>query len=348
MRRTLIIAAVIAAVLVGVGAGQGLCKWEDEQALSDLIRAARSGDTDAMVNLALAYYNGDGVLKDPFKAKCWTKRAHDLGEKRAEKIWNRLKLWQYSGKCALDFDDKPEPANDRGDSYREPVTGMGFVWLPGKCFRAGCGGDTDCGRNTLPAKRVCLDGFWMGETEVTQQQWMAVMDRNPSRFKGDTLPVEQVSFEDVRDFIQRLNRMTGQRFSLPTEAQWEFACRSRGRRMPYPWGNEGYRPKANCGGCDTEGTRGRTASVGSYLPNESGLYDMGGNVREWCRSAYDDTGYAKGVESGRRESKNSPRVVRGGSYVDPVSASLCRARNRALPQMKANYIGFRLMIRKVD
>ena len=346
MWRRAVVTVVMAMMLTGLTTGTAMCRWEDEQALSELIRAARSGDTDAMCDLALAYYHGDGVLKDPFKAKCWTKKAYDLGEKRAQSIWNRLKLWEYSGKCSLDFDDQPEADNQRGDRYLEPVTGMGFVWLPGKCFRAGCKNDEKCGRNALPGRRVCLDGFWMGETEVTQQQWLAVMDRNPSRFKGGTLPVEQVTLDDVRTFIRRLNQMTGQRFALPTEVQWEFACRSRGRRMPYPWGDEGYRPRANCGGCDTGGPRGRTAPVASYLPNEAGLYDMGGNVREWCRDAYDEKGYSKKGNS--RKKANSPRVVRGGSYTDAVSASLCRARNRALPQVKSSYLGFRLMVRNID
>ena len=188
----------------------------------------------------------------------------------------------------------------------------------------------------------------MGETEVTQQQWMAVMDRNPSRFKGDNLPVEQVSFEDVRTFIRRLNQRTGRRFALPTEAQWEFACTGRGRRTPYPWGHDDYRPRANCGGCDTQGPRGKTMPVASYLPNASGLYDMGGNVREWCRDLYDEKGYARPDEADIRPGARGTRVVRGGAYVDGVSASLCRARNNALPQISSSYLGFRLMIRNTD
>lgn len=349
MWRKMMVAAMVAAMMAGPGAGTGLCRWKDEQALSDLVRDARAGDTGAMCDLALAYYHGDGVLKDPFKAKCWIKQAHDLGEKRAEKIWNRLRLWEYSGKCAPGFDDRPEPAHRRGDRYQDPVTGMTLVWLPGKCFRAGCGKDDgDCGRNAARPSRICLDGFWMGATEVTQKQWMAVMDKNPSRYKGDNLPVEQVSFNDVRTFVRRLNQVSGQRFALPTEAQWEFACRSRGRRMPFPWGWEDYRPQANCGGCDTNGPRGRTAAAGSYLPNEAGLYDMGGNVREWCRNIWRETGHLRGETSESRRDSNSPRAVRGGSYADAVSASLCRARQKALPQIKSSFIGFRLMLKRID
>jgi formylglycine-generating enzyme required for sulfatase activity len=342
---------VIVLMTLLLGTGVGVCKWEDEQKLDELIQAARGGDTDAMCDLALAYYHGDGVLKDPFKAKCWVKKAHDLQNKRAEKIWNKLKLWQCSGKCALAFDDQSLPDNRADDRYREPKTGMTFVWLPGKCFKMGCDetGDQRCGKDETPVHKVCLEGFWMGEYEVTQKEWMTVMKTNPSRFKGENLPVEQVSFQDVQAFIQRVNQATGQRFKLPTEAQWEFACRNRGRRSIYPWGWEDYQPPANCGGCDSGGVRGRTAPVGSYLPNEAGIYDLGGNVREWCRDVYDTDAYekAKKKSSGNRNSGKS-RVVRGGSFVDPVSASRCRARGEYIPQMKSQYLGFRLSAKKLD
>lgn len=341
-------------VVFFLAGGTGICKWEDPQALDDLVQAARQGDADAMCDLALAYYNGDGVLKDPFKAKCWVKQAHDLGSKRAERIWNRLKLWQYSGKCSPGFDDHARQAHQARDRYREPVTGMTFVWLPGKCFKMGCNEreDRDCGKDESPAHKVCIDGFWMGEYEVTQAQWTAVMDRNPSRFRGSDRPVEQVSFEDAITFVQKLNRITGRRFSLPTEAQWEFACRNRGRHTAFPWGRDEYQPSANCGGCDAGRFRGQTAPVGSFLPNEAGLYDMGGNVREWCRDVYDRDTYARKTgQSGKKrlsghKKSGRARVVRGGSFVDPVSASRCRARSSFIPQMKAQYIGFRVVLKK--
>ncbi len=343
-------------VVVLLGTNLGYCQWDDEQKLDDMIQAARGGDTDAMCDLALAYYHGNGVLKDPFKAKCWVKKAHDLGAKRAEKIWNKLELWEYSGKCSLEFDGRPQPDNRANDRYRDPLTGMTFVWLPGKCFKMGCdeNGDQRCGKDEAPVHKVCLKGFWMGEYEVTQAQWVAVMDRNPSRFKGENNPVEQVSFKDAQTFIQRLNQATGQRFLLPTEAQWEFACRNRGRRSPYPWGPEDYQPSANCGGCDSGSIRGRTAQVGSYLPNEAGIYDMGGNVREWCRDTYNPDAYKQAAaKAGKKKSSGNrnlgkSRVVRGGSFVDPVTSSRCRARGNFLPQMKSYYLGFRLAAKKLN
>jgi len=330
------------AIVLFLTASPGLCKVPC--GIDELIQAARGGDVRAMCDLGKAYYHGKGVLKDPFKAKCWVKQAHSRGYRRAEKIWNRLELWKYSGNCNLGFDDPLEPAHRYGDLYRDPVTGMAFVWIPGKCFQMGCNpGDDDCGRGEPLVLRTCIDGFWMGQYEVTQKEWSALMGANPSRFHGDDLPVEQVSFRQAQEFISRLNREAGKKFALPTEAQWEFACRNRGRRSVYPWGEEDFRPSANCGGCDAGVFRGRTSPVGRFTPNASGIYDMGGNVREWCRDLYDKDGYV--IEKKRRDRKsNRPRVIRGGSLVDPVSSSRCRARESALPGMKTYFTGFRLVL----
>jgi len=328
--------------------GHGLCK--DTGKTEALIQAARSGDARAMCELGTAYYHGQGVLKDPFKAKCWVKQAHDQGYKRAEKIWNQLELWQYSGNCNLGFDDRPTFEHRAGDIYREPVTGMAFVRIPGKCFKMGCSGrgKEDCRRGESPVHEVCLDGFWMGQHEVTQRAWMALMDANPSRFQGHDLPVEQVSFKDAQTFISRLNRETGLKFSLPTEAQWEFACRNRGRRSVYPWGGENFQPYANCGGCNAGAFRGRTAPVGSFEPNDAGIYDLGGNVREWCQDIYDQAYAGTSKEKTGNRNSNRPRVIRGGSFVNSVSQSRCRARDYALPGMKTYFTGFRLVFRGIQ
>ena len=295
--------------------------------ISELTRLAAQGDPDAMADLGQAYYDGRQVLKDPFKAKCWIQRARtaaldqddDRAARRAKRLWNKLALWQYSGECPGQVPAASGPAT--GDGFVEPVTGMTFVWIPGRCFTTAAGKGK--------GGRVCPDGFWMGAYEVTQAQWNRIMDTNPSRFQGKDLPVEQVSFDAVEEFIRRLNRESGRRFSLPTEVQWEFACTNRGRKKPFPWGRKQGRPRANCGGCDTGDVRGRTAPVGSFSPNALGLYDMGGNVREWCR------------DSRRRDARDEP--VRGGSFVDNVSRSKCRSGDRMIPGLKAYYLGFRLV-----
>ncbi len=342
---------LLSVMILALTVGTGWCKENRE--IEDLIQAARSGDARAMCELGTAYYRGKGVLKDPFKAKCWVKQAHEQGFKRAEKIWNKLELWQYSGNCNLGFDDRPKPEHRFGDRYREPVTGMVFVRLPGKCFKMGCSAteQEDCGKGESPVHKACVDGFWMGQYEVTQKAWMTLMDFNPSRFQGDDLPVEQVSFTDARAFISRLNRETGLRFALPTEAQWEFACRNRGRQGPksvYPWGSDAFLPQANCGGCNAGSFRGRTAPVGSFEPNGAGIYDMGGNVREWCRDIYDRNAYASSRKKSGDWNSGRARVVRGGSLVGVASNSRCRARESALPGMKTYFTGFRLVLRDID
>ncbi|MBA3012753.1 MAG: SUMF1/EgtB/PvdO family nonheme iron enzyme [Proteobacteria bacterium] len=337
--------------LLVFGLSISLCLAGNNDGVSSLIEQSRQGDTRAMCDLALAYYHGDGVLKDPFKAKCWAKKAHDQGSRRAGKIWEELSLWQYSGKCDLSFDDEPSPQYRSGERYREPVTGIIFVWVAGGCFSMGCHGDAGrCEKNEMPAHRVCLDGFWMATFEVTQGQWEAVMGTNPSRFVlTPEHPVEQVSFEDVRNFIRTLKADTGVEFSLPTEAQWEYACRNGGRKIPYPWGKEAYLPEENCGTCNVGTLRGRTAATGSFLPNDMGLYDMGGNVREWCRDVYDKNAYAtQSPDNPLHRKEGKERVVRGGSFVDNTDSLRCSARQSAIPNMKSAHIGFRLVLKRED
>jgi formylglycine-generating enzyme required for sulfatase activity len=329
--------------------GSCLCGAESRHEIDALVNKSRQGNTRAMCDLALAYYHGNGVLKDPFKAKCWVQKAHGQGSKRADKIWNDLSLWQYSGTCDLFFEDESSPPYQSGEIYQEPVTGISFIWVDGGCFSMGCHGSAGrCEKNEKPAHKVCLDGFWMGVFEVTQGQWQELMGTNPSRFNlGSDYPVEQVSFDEAKQFIRLLKADTGMEFVLPTEAQWEYACRDGGRKKPYPWGRESYLPQENCGTCDTGDLRGRTAVVGSFPPNNLGLHDMGGNVREWCRDVYNKKAYKDhSTENPLNWGKGSSRVVRGGSFADNTSFLRCSGRNSALSSMKSEYIGFRLVLKR--
>ena len=152
------------------------------------------------------------------------------------------------------------------------------------------------------------EGFWMAETEATQEQWESVMGSNPSDFKGSTLPVEQVSWEDVQAMVKKLNQEarppSGYRFALPTEAQWEYACRA-GTETAYAFGNKLSKTDANF---DSKGT----VPVKSYRPNPWGLYDMHGNVWEWCEDWYGER--LRGGVDPRGESSGVHRVLRGGSW----------------------------------
>ncbi len=314
---------------------------------SSILEAARQGDADAMCDTGLAYFNGEGTLKDPFKAKCWVEKAYQQGSGRAKKIWEELKLWEYSGKCDLSFDNTPGPKYSKGTVYIEPVTRMRFVYIPKGCFKMGCHSRAGkCSKPEKPVHTVCVDGFWMGAYEVDQGLWQTVMGSNPSRFNSrPDHPVENVSFEQVERFIHELNAITGQRFSLPTDAQWEYACRNGGKSVPYPWDEDEDRPDANCGSCSNTGLRGQTAPVGSFYPNDIGLYDMGGNVKEWCKDVYDKKAYAGHRKNNPEYKKRgSSRVVRGGSFSDNADMLRCTARDDSIPTMQADNIGFRLVL----
>ena len=191
-------------------------------------------------------------------------------------------------------------------------------------------------------------GFYMGATEVTQGQWRKIMGSNPSHFKncGDDCPVESVSWNDAKDFIGRLNKREGtDKYRLPTEAEWEYAARA-GTTTRYGWGSSDpvCEPGRKNGArfddnrkCDDIGP----AAVGTYLSNSWGLYDMHGNVWEWCQDRYGNypSGMATDPEGPR---SGSHRVIRGGSWSN--SARICRSanRNRDNPGFRDHDVGFRL------
>jgi formylglycine-generating enzyme required for sulfatase activity len=188
----------------------------------------------------------------------------------------------------------------------------------------------------------------MGKFEVTQKQWHRVMGNNPSRFSGDLdRPVENVSFDDIKGFIKILNAKTTEKVSLPTEAQWEYACRNGGKVVNFSWGNESYRPDENCGTCNSGDFHGETAPVGSFPPNDLGVYDMGGNVKEWCQDIYHKDAYSRHAKKNPRyEGKGPSRVVRGGSFADNTSRLRCTSRDESIAGMKIDHLGFRLVLKR--
>ena len=182
--------------------------------------------------------------------------------------------------------------------------------------------------------------FWLAKTEVTQAQWEAVMGGNPSHHKGVNLPVEQVSWEDAQAFIAKLNDKQilpqGWKFALPTEAQWEYACRA-GEKGPYSGGSL---DEVGWYGCNN------THVVGQKKPNALGLYDMHGNVREWCADWNEDT--LKGGTDPAGPTSGDYRVNRGGSWF--IFASFCRAASRSnlVPDGREFDLGFRPAIIRIQ
>ena len=200
--------------------------------------------------------------------------------------------------------------------------------------------DTDAYRYENPQHWVNLSDYYMGETVVTQALWKAVMGTNPSAFKGDNNPVEKVNWNDCQEFIKKLNVKTGQTFRLPTEAEWEYAARGGNKSKGYKYaGSSHAEDVAWCS--DNSGEK--THPVKTKKPNELGLFDMSGNVWEWCQDWYED--YSNLEQTNPNGAlRGSYRVYRGGSW--SLTAWYCRVSNRSynLPAYSYYNLGFRLAL----
>ena len=181
--------------------------------------------------------------------------------------------------------------------------------------------------------------FYMGKYEVTQEQWESVMGKNPSDTKGAKLPVTNVSWNDCQDFIKKLNAKTNGGYRLPTEAEWEYSCRA-GTTTAYSYGDNLTKGDANISG-DSIKKVDSIKEVRSYKPNAFGLYDMHGNVWEWCEDWYADY-QAGAVTDPKGPATGSVRVLRGGSYNFYVSNARSSSRYSVTPFVRYYGYGFRL------
>lgn len=223
----------------------------------------------------------------------------------------------------------------------EPATGMTFIFVPGGVFEMGDGFDEGADDET-PVHTVRLDAFYMGVTPITQEQWSRMMDTRPFKFTGSDRPAEQVNWADVQAFIQRINDASGQgrRFDLPSEAQWEYAARSGGHLERFAGGED-----ADAVAWFGDNSGGSTRPVAKKRANGLGLYDMSGNVWEWCRDRFREDAY-------RLHSRENPicreggtdRVIRGGAWhLDDWSVRCCR--RFSYPEAFAGpALGFRLVM----
>lgn len=217
-----------------------------------------------------------------------------------------------------------------------------FVEIKPGSFLMGCSpGRDDCSADERPAHRVKLrSGFEIGKYEVTQAQWTLVMGSNPSHFRGPALPVENVSWLAVHEFIARLNRFGGPYlYRLPTEAEWEYAARAGGPDQPI-----GDLDEFAWHGANSED---RTHEVGTRRPNAWGLHDMLGNVWEWCSDRYGADYYSKSTDSDPRgPSEGAFRVMRGGSWYRYAWFVRFTARFRDRAGAAYRHVGFRCVRNK--
>jgi formylglycine-generating enzyme required for sulfatase activity len=195
-----------------------------------------------------------------------------------------------------------------------------MVLIPGGSFRMG----SKSYKREQPIHKVSLKPFYMGKYQVTQAEWKAVMKRNPSKFKGDDLPVETVTWDEVQEFCKKLSRNTGRVYRLPSEAEWEYAARA-GSMGDFCFGDDESLLSDYAWYGELSG---QTHPVGSKKPNKWGLYDVHGNVWEWCEDEYHDN-YDRAPDDGRAwetSVKAAARVFRGGSWYDGAvdCRSACR------------------------
>ena len=242
---------------------------------------------------------------------------------------------------------KPKPAPRRNSSTAKLSAELNklinnMVYVSGGTFTMG--GTSEQGSDAefyeKPTHNVTLSSYYICKYEVTQALWRAVMGSNPSNFKGNNLPVENVSWYDCQAFIKRLNSYTGRNFRLPTEAEWEFAARggNYSRRYKYCGSND----IGDVAWCDDY--HDRTHPVGTKQANELGLYDMSGNVWEWCSDWYGSySSYSQTDPIG--PNSGSSRVMRGGGWASIACA--CRSSYRCsndAPSGRSNDYGLRLVL----
>ncbi|MFA6062204.1 MAG: formylglycine-generating enzyme family protein [Gallionella sp.] len=246
---------------------------------------------------------------------------------------------------------EPTPSTAAGTLWTEPKTGMQFVWVPSGCFNMGrnhSGGNSEY-KEELPVHKVCLKGFWMGRHEVTQGQYRQLMKKNPSLFGGTTKlkghwgeqelpaefvqpldsrnhPVEWVKFNEAERFARKMTSRAKIEVELPSEAQWEYACRAGGAHLDYCGNTDGKPDRVawyeyNNGQKSYKQDGLRTYKmlphhpVGQLNPNNWGLYDMSGNVAEWTQDCLNDTYQGAPADGSAWKSGNClKRMVRGGFW----------------------------------
>ncbi|MBR5147425.1 MAG: formylglycine-generating enzyme family protein [Bacteroidales bacterium] len=251
-----------------------------------------------------------------------------------------------------DFEEPEQPEQPEVFLENETITvnGVSFTMIAveGGTFKMGAqctdssgdNYDSDADDDESPVHSVTLSSYYIGETEVTQELWEAVMGSNPSYYSGSQRPVEKISWNDCQEFITKLNQLTGKNFRLPTEAEWEYAARGGNKSQGYKY--SGSNTIDNVAWCHSNSSS-QTHDVKTKQANELGIYDMSGNVYECCHDWYGSYGSSSqtnptGPTSGSR------RVLRDGSWNDGAGACRVSSRFYYSPDGRYNNVGLRLSL----
>lgn len=228
---------------------------------------------------------------------------------------------------------KKEIYNNQTD--KSIINTLEMIKVEGGTFQMGNSVETSNG--SYPIHTVTVNSYEISKYEVTQLLWETLMDNNPSSFKGNNLPVENINWSDAQTFILKLNQNTGLKYRLPSEAEWEFAARGGNNSKDFKYsGSNSISDVATEDGNSTK-------PVGSKQPNELGIYDMTGNVWEWCYDWYSNEYYSiSPSDNPQGPDTGTARIIRGGGWSNPGYFSRVTNRGLITPDSKENFIGFRL------
>ena len=297
--------------------------------------------SDAAYELGVMYEKGIGIHKNLAEAIDWYRKAAASGQEKATSILEKMKEDAYGTNGAT---------NAVVQHYEDTLVLPGgqkiemIYCQPGEFLMGSPLIEELRALNEMQHKVEITNGFWLGKYPITQEQWECVMGSNPSHPKGKNCPVHYISWYDCQEFIKRLNHIIGCQSRLPTEAEWEYACRAGTRTMFY-WGNVFDGSQASCRGlygsskrvcgCPTAPT-----PVDRYAPNAWGFYDMSGNMGEWCEDWYSEN--KKDATYSLGPSQGASKVFRGGCIVYEAARCRSASRDSLPPDVRDFAIGFRL------